>query len=95
MTIEAPLRLCGDFHCENVTYYFPHSKPQQLVEPKAFDVLLQPNLLSVLKINSPKTVKVQSCSVILSYCLSNLTQNFKNVLSVDTLGKTLIQILTE
>ena len=57
MTIEAPLRLCGDFHCENVTYYFPHSKPQQLVEPKAFDVLLQPNLLSVLKINSPKTVK--------------------------------------
>lgn len=57
VTIEAPLRLCGDFHCENVTYYFPHSKPQQLVEPKAFDVLLQPNLLSVLKINSPKTVK--------------------------------------
>lgn len=57
VTTEVPLRLCGDFHCENVTYYFPHSKPQQLVEPKAFDVFLQPNLLSVLKINSPKTVK--------------------------------------
>ena len=90
VTMEAPL--CDDFDCKNVTFYLQHWKPQQLVETNAFEVLMQPNLMSLTKINSPDAAKDCLFSDII-LLFEQLNMKFWNG-SVDILGKSLVDKLT-
>ena len=90
VTMEAPL--CDDFDCKNVTYYLQHWKPQHLVQTNAFHVLMQPNLMSLPKVNSPNAAKDCLLSDIVLLFEQLNVKFWKG--PVDILGKSLVEKLT-